>query len=286
MSADLERQIFEDSGKPGPEAVIPDAAVDEALSKTIRNLDRGVDRETEAPTPQRERQAPPDGLDGVDDRSTAGLLKALMDERDRRQEAVKRADRAEQFERDRAAKENRPPLNERLFTDPDGTLSDLKREWTQPLEQQIAQLRLDQAFTSAQARHGEERFTEAWNAWYSAVDGGKDATSYFAVMNAPNPGEAMVSWHKRRQRDEMVGDDIDAYRQRVIDEYTAAQRGESVEERPRSSNGQFTARPQAPQLPTSLSRMGSTGGKPGGDDVTMDGSDAAIFAAARPQRRK
>jgi hypothetical protein len=29
----------------------------------------------------------------------------------------------------------------------------------------------------------------------------------------------------------------------------------------------------------------ATGAKPGGDDAMMDGSDAAIFAAARPKHR-
>jgi hypothetical protein len=115
------------------------------------------------------------------------------------------------------------------------------------------------------------------------VKDGKDAATYFAVMNSASPGEALVQWYNRATRDREVGDDLDAFRQRVIDEYLG-QSG-AAPPLPRSPNGQFQPRPQAQRLPTSISRMGSSG-NPSDDDDTNDGSDAAIFAAARPKHRR
>jgi hypothetical protein len=289
MSGGIERQIFEDSGRPDPE-IAPDRVTD-AVSDAIRGLDRGD--QDQAPRRQETPPAPPpnDGYDG--DRSTSGLLKALLDEREKRQGAESRASRYEQLEREQKAKEQKPALSERLFADPDGTLNDLRQEIAAPLQQQIQQMQLNHDFALANVRYGET-FAEAWNTWYDTVKDGKDATTYFSIMNSQSPAEAMVQWYRRTTRDKEVGEDLDAYKQRVIDEYLAGQNGGPRPAAPgptaRDSDGRFTARPQAPQRqPTSISRMGASG--VADDDLAdNDGSDAAIFAAAtRPtnrQRRK
>jgi hypothetical protein len=287
MTGGIERQIFEDSGRPeeADDVGLGPSNVDQAVDDAIRDLGRG-----EMPTAPVQARTPRDttppqsqpGLDGVDDKSNSGLLKALLDERDRRQDAARKLERYEQQEREAKSREQRPALSERLFSDPEGTIEELKREITAPLHQTIAQLQLDQDFSRAEGRHGE-RFQQAWGEWYETVKDGKDAATYFAVMNSASPGEALVQWYNRATRDREVGDDLDAFRQRVIDEYLG-QSG-AAPPLPRSSNGQFQPRPQAQRMPTSISRMGSSG-NPSDDDDTNDGSDAAIFAAARPKHRR
>jgi hypothetical protein len=174
-------------------------------------------------------------------------------------------------------------LSQRLFEDPDGTLAELKEAWIAPLKQEMAQRAVNSDFAIAHMRHGET-FQQAWDSWYKAVEGGKDAASYFAIMNASSPGEAMVAWHHKRQRDELVGDDLDAYRQKVIDEYLAGSGG--APPLPRDGNGRFQPRPQAPRLPTAMSRVGSAGKGISPNAESLDGSDAAIFAAGRPTSRR
>jgi hypothetical protein len=288
MSGGIERQIFEDSGRPEEtEAPIAPDRLNDAVSDAIRGLDRGDQdqRPSREPPPA---TPPSDGYDG--DRSTSGLLKALLDEREKRQGAESRASRYEQQERDAKAREQKPALSERLFSDPDGTINDLRREIAAPLEQQIQQMALNHDFALANVKYGET-FAQAWNAWYEQVKDGKDATTYFTIMNSGSPAETMVQWFRRASRDREVGEDLEAYKQRVIDEYLSGQTGgapRAAAPGGRDENGRFTARPQAPRNPTSIGRMGASG--VADDDLAdNDGSDAAIFAAATrapPRRRK
>jgi hypothetical protein len=284
MSGD--RQIFEDAGRPeeasdyGPDSSDLDHAVDDA----IRGLGRGDDLPTAPAQPrQRPPSQPQQPAEVEGERSNAGLMQALLDERDKRQDYARKLERYEQQEREAKSREQRPALSERLFTDPEGTIEELKREITAPLHQTIAQLQINQDFAMAEGRHGE-RFKEAWTEWYETVKDGKDATTYFQVMNSASPGEALVAWYNRSSRDREVGDDLDAYKQRVIDEYLG--RSGAAPPLPRGQNGQFQPRPQAQRLPTSISRMGSSGNPQDDDDEGNDGSDAAIFAAARPKHRR
>ena len=154
MSGGIERQIFEDSGRPDPsEAPIAPDRLDDAVSDAIRGLDRGTH---DQPARREAPPAPPpsDGYEG--DRSTSGLLKALLDEREKRQGAESRASRYEQIEREQKAKEQKPAISERLFTDPDGTINDLRQEIAAPLQQQIQQMQLNHDFALASVRYGDD----------------------------------------------------------------------------------------------------------------------------------
>ena len=286
MSAGLDRQIFDNAGRPDDEQAIPEGHVDEAVSRAIRNIDHVEEDLPDAPPSQARQPRQRDPLEGIEDRSNSGLLKALLDERDKRQRSETQLERYTRMEQEQATREGRAPISERLFTNPQETLEELRREWTQPLESQLAEMRVNQNFEMAHQRHGAN-FESAWQAWFEQVRDGKDATTYFGVMNAPNPGEAMVRWHMGQRLWEETGGDLDGYRQRVIDEYRSGGVRSPPPAPPRESNGQFTSRPPAPQLPTSIGRMGSSGrSSPDDDDDLNDGSDAAIFAAARPKSRR
>lgn len=288
MSAGLDRQIFSDAGRPEEgEASIAPGHVDEAVSRAIRNIDRPEEELPQDEPQPRQRQQPQqrDPLEGIEDRSNSGLLKALLDERDKRQRSDARAERYAKLEEEQARQNGRVPISERLFTHPQETLDELRREWTQPLESQLAEMRVNQNFQMAHMRHGGN-FEQAWQSWYEQVRDGKDATTYFGVMNSPDPGQAMVEWYLRRQLWEETGGDLTAYKQRIIDEYRNGGHRSEPPGPSRAPNGQFASRPQAPPLPTSIGRMGSPGRPADDDDLDNDGSDAAIFAAARPKRRR
>lgn len=275
----IDREIFDAGSQPdaAPEPThLPDDRSEE--DRAVSHAIEGLQRQPSSPPPQRE--APPPAQQQPQGEATqGGLLQALLDEREKRQNLTQQLERYRQHEQ----QSQKPPLNERLFTDPDGTIAEIRREIEEPLAQQITQLKVNHDFGLAQMRHGET-FDKAWEAWYGRVGTGQDATTYFTVMNSSSPGEAMVQWYKRHLRDERIGDrDLDEYEKEVIQRYLSGGGGGSA---PRAPNGQFAPRPQAPRFPTATSRMGAAGNGISVDDDDGDGTDAAIFAAGRPQRRK
>jgi hypothetical protein len=232
------------------------------------------------------------------------MLRALLDEREKRQDVARQLERYQTQERERqkAAEDGRAPLSDRLFTDPDTTIAEITRNITGPLEARIESMRVQHDFALAGVRH-KEVFADAWAAWFSKVGSGQDADTYFAVMKAPSPGEALVQWYRGEQRNTTIGDDLDAYNARIIREAFEARGlpvpedlgGQPGQQRPeqrfdatrtgapsRDPSGRFTSSPQAPRLPTATSRMGQSGG--GLNDRDEDGSDGAIFDSGRPER--
>lgn len=287
-------------------------AEDMAVSDAIRQIGRGV--QPAIPTaPQQRQQAPQPGAqptgdqpggDGVEDRSTAGLLRALLDEREKRQGLEGRLSRFETQEQERRRTEEaaRVPLHERIFSEPDTAIAELTRTITEPLEQRIETMRVQHDFALAGVRHADV-FADAWAAWFNKVGTGQDPDTYFAIMKAPSPGEALVNWFKGEQRNSTIGDDLDAYNAKVIreafeaqglpvpEQYAGGQQQAQPQQRfdaragqpERDASGRFVpSKPQAQRLPTATSRMGQSGG--GLTEHDEDGSDAAIFDSGRPER--
>lgn len=292
-------------------------AEDLAVSDAIRQIGRGV-QPAIPPAPQQRQPAPQagaqptgdqPGADGIEDRSTAGLLRALLDERERRQglEAQNRRYSEQDAERRRTEEANRSPLHERLFSEPDTAIAELTQQITGPLEQRIEQMRVQHDFALASVRHAQDNvFADAWAAWFQKVGTGQDPDTYHRIMKAPSPGEALVQWFKGEQRNSTIGDDLNAYNAKVIREHYeslgqpvppqfAAPGGQQAQpeqrfdaragQPARDASGRFVpSQPQAQRLPTATSRMGQSGG--GLSEHDEDGSDAAIFDSGRPERGK
>lgn len=286
-----DREIFDSASAPDdaapPSRLIDDRSpVDHAVSDAIDTINR------QGPVPQRSRETPasqpaptqrPSQDDGVpEDRSLGGVLQALMSERERRQEWEQRARRFEQQEneRQRAAEAAKTPLSQRLFEDPDGVISEIRSGLEEQFRAEIAKTRVTTDFELASMRHSDV-WNDAWQAWYGHVSQGTDPQTYFGVMNSASPGEAIVAWYGHQQRQNEIGDDLEAYKQRVIDEYLASQ---GRPPQPRRDDGTFAPAPRAPRLPTATSRLGATNGS-GLQGPAEDGSEEAIFAAGRDARR-
>ena len=283
-----DREIFDsalapDDSAPPARLVDDRTPTDHAVSDAIDTISRGPSqRPRELPTSQ-PAPTPRPSQDGAEpeDRSLGGVLQALMSERERRQEWEQRARRfeAQENERQRAAEAAKTPLSQRLFEDPDATLAEIREELKQSFQAEIAKTRITGDFQIAAIRHSDV-WDDAWAAWYGHVSQGTDPQTYFGVMNSESPGEAIIGWFKHQQRQNEVGDDLDAYKERIINEYLASQGRPS---QPRRDDGTFAPRPQAPRLPTATSRMGATNGA-GLQGPPEDGSEEAIFAAGRDAR--
>lgn len=289
-----DQSIFE--GGSAPDAGPSDASL---VSDAISNIQHGgrshpatTDRTPAPPAP------PPD--DGIEDRSTAGILKALLETRDRAQSAERERDEIRRWkaEQDRLAKEKETPFDQRLFEQPQDAISGFVDERLNPLASRMNTMALDFDFRLAKMAHGAEAFDEAFAAWFSLVGDTSrpNPQLYFHVTRSQSPGETLMQWFKQAKFMSEVGDDPAAYRQKIIDEalaqYGLAPNGAAPQPtaggrpnggQPRDANGQFTARHEV-RLPTATSRVGRAGS--GNVTEAEDGSDDAIFASGRPERRR
>jgi hypothetical protein len=145
---------------------------------------------------------------------------------------------------------------------------------------------------SARTRHGPV-FQEAWKALESlprdpATGKGTPETLQLVqrLSAEPNPGDAIVSWHKRNVAAREVGDDLDAYKARIAEdtrkaliadpefrkELLGSLRGDAMigdQGRPRTVT----------RLPQSLTRAAG-GNSRANDHESFDGSESAIAASA------
>lgn len=272
----------------------PRSREDLAVSDAIRSLGRGAGHEPAPVQPGPAAPAPAGGAQPLaeGERTLSGVMQALLDERERRQDMARQLERYQRQEQDRTRQADRPPLAQRLFEDPENALTELRDQITQPLTEQITQMRVQHDFALASVRHPEV-FGDAWSAWYQKVGTGQDPVTYFAIMNSPSPGEALVEWHKEQQRRVTIGDDLEAYNRKIIEAHMASLNGGGgavdaravrSSDRPRDESGRFVPapEPQAARLPTATSRLAASGN--GLAERDEDGSDGAIFEAGRPER--
>jgi len=135
--ADLDQDIFE-AGEVAPQPAQP--SVDE--STAVRDAIKGLQREGGRESPQAREpgpQAPPQPSHGVEDQSPAGILKALLDERDKRQGLEGQLRRYQTWEQEQAkrAKESETPFDQRFFSQPQQELESFVAERITPIEQRI-----------------------------------------------------------------------------------------------------------------------------------------------------
>ena len=291
--ADLEQDVFDSGASPDVPAdlapppdttsISPQPQEARAVSDAISSLRGPVPQYGVQPTPPPKPQ-PPDPDDAP---VTSGVLRNLLEERTQRQKLEAHVRELQRREQERAAQQAQPKAEDMLFTDPDKFIAQIESKH----EKKLADIQLNFDMQLASMRHGPA-FDAAWQHFFATCQGGADPVSYFRVMNARSPGEEMVRWfHERRMLHE-TGGNLDAYRQRIIEEYLQQQGGgmspqqQQPDQRARGDDGRFL--PAAPQpqprhevrLPTSLSRMNGSRGMPAASEVE-DGSEEAIFDAGR-----
>lgn len=225
-------------------------------------------------------------------------LKAQLDaEKTNSQKAI--ADLNAKFEALLALQRQQPPAQTKadqpvkappdLFEDPNAFAEHLNKQVGERFDAFIKAQRdreVNASIEAARAKHGQI-FQDAW----ASLDGlpkNSDTVALVRRMEAsPNPGEAIVSWHKRNVAQREVGDDLDAYKARLADEtrkslmadpefrkeLLASLRGDALtgdQGRPRT----------AVKLPKSLSQAPGSNARASDDLAIFDGSDSATFASA------
>ena len=138
MAGGIDREIFESTSE-SPDAP-PRDLTEHLKSPDDKAVSDAIQRPPSQPLPPpAEDRPPPPSPPGPheDDRSSVPL-RVLLDERERRQEMARRLERFEQMERERQQAASAPPLSQRLFEDPDGTIAAIEQKIR---EQEIAPIR-------------------------------------------------------------------------------------------------------------------------------------------------
>jgi hypothetical protein len=164
--------------------------------------------------------------------------------------------------------------------DPVGFANRLRSEFAQ----QLATQQLNFSLSRAHDRHGEV-FEKAYEALVTEGQRGNGAIVR-DLTSRPNPGEAIVTWHKQQMLLRETNGDLDAYKSRVREELL--QDPEFLKQAMETARGQATGGQRQPtqgqrpntitRLPPSLSR--TAGSSANVDPIDTDDSDDAIFAFA------
>lgn len=169
------------------------------------------------------------------------------------------------------------------YTDPEAAM----QHAVSPHLQQFQQMLDYNARLAANAVYKAEVVADAEKAFLDALNTGKvDRADYERVLSAPNRYEAAVQWHKRQSLLSEVGDDPQAYRQRILDE--ALKDPAFIARVAEAARQPGTPQAQAPgapvvRLPPSLnSQTAVASGRSGADG---DVSDAELFRQTTSARR-
>lgn len=201
-------------------------------------------------------------------------LSEYLSEREKRQAFERRAEEAERerqrYERELAQarqpkREPQPPPN--ILDDPDGYANHVR----QTIRAEMVRERLDASFDDAREQHGEA-FDKAFSSLMARVDAG-DTRLRAEIVNAPNPGRALMRWHRQQEALREIGDDPTAYKTKLRQELLSdeAFRKEAMAAWGAQPAAGQTDRPNVTGLP---SVNGATGARSGA--AGADSSDARV----------
>ena len=184
----------------------------------------------------------------------------------------------------------KPEIVPDLFEDPKGFLDHLNRGFQTELQrrdQMLDGLRVENSMQIAHAIH-KDVFTQAFAAIQKLNP--QDPDSQMTVRRiyaSPNPGEALVDWHKRNETLREVGNDPAAFKEKVARETREALmadpefRRQLLAELHAEASGGDNGKPRTiTRLPKSLNNIAGGASASRDNTVDLDGSEQAIAASA------
>lgn len=202
--------------------------------------------------------------------------------------AIQRGQPTAQTSQDQPKVDSRPDL----FENPQGFVTHLEQGLDSKLGQVLQRLDAQRVETSMQIAAGihKDAFKNAFEA-VSKLDprNPDDQMTVRRIYASPNPGEALVQWHKRNETLREVGEDPAAYKERIAKETREALMKDPQfrkqllgDLRAEASTGAEGGRPRTEvRLPKSLN--GAAGGNTArdtADPLMYDDSDSAVFQSA------
>jgi len=241
------------------------------------------------------KTADPD--EGEGGRVPAWRLREIREERDaeRRERETERRE-LEALKRERAAwlqqqQRQQPPQRPDLYNDPDAYADYVEQTVggrVKTVEEMVRDRFVNMTFDSQAEALGKDVFDPMVNAFIqtAGVGGSVDPQLFRSVVEASNPGAALVRWHKRHQAQTEVGGDIDGYNARLRDklkkdpefrkEFMAELEAEARGGSPARSSDNITSLPSLNRAP------GGAGRQQLGD---LGSSDQEMFSNLTRKRR-
>ena len=187
-------------------------------------------------------------------------------------------------------KDDKPAGPPDLFEDPKAFADYVANASRAQLEQVRGQMdaqRVEMSLSLAHQKHGDT-FKTAFETVSKLDPAAQENRELVQKMwRSPNPGEALVQWHKRNEALREVGDDPSAYKARIADEARKAAladpdiRKQLIEEmRAEAETGDGGKPRSITRLPASLNRAPGGNVRAPNDLEIYDGSDSATFNSA------
>jgi hypothetical protein len=147
-----------------------------------------------------------------DDRDQRIPITALLDEREKRQAAERRA---QEIERRLAEIEAQKAPKPDFYDNPEAVIAAERAQ----VQQMLFNERLNMSEMVERQRHGDELVGKATEAFMAAA--GQNPALAMELQRQSNPYGFVVSWHKKQQALAEIGDDPAAYRERLREQLRA-----------------------------------------------------------------
>ncbi len=174
-----------------------------------------------------------------------------------------------------------------VFENPSAFVQEEVQPILDPVNQQITQMREFYSRRSAEQEHGQQKVKAAYD-WIAQGMASRDPDAisvYQRAMQSMDPYGDITKAHLQRQTFNEIGGDLNAYRQRLLDEAMKdpAFQAKVIEatRQQAQQTGQTIAKPAVSSLP-SISRVGATAI---GNGQEPDLSDADLFEATTRRKR-
>lgn len=163
-----------------------------------------------------------------------------------------------------------------LETNTQNRVDALNRQWEERT--------FNQSMTRAQTQHGQA-FVNAFEALKTQAQQNPQIAR--AIRAAPDPGEAVIQWHKRAEAMREIGDDPEQFRTKVAEQARAELmndpefRKQVLEGLRSGAQTGDNGRPRTTtNLPPSLRRAAGGNARAVSDTAFLDGSEQAVFTSA------
>lgn len=165
----------------------------------------------EQPQPVAEQPAPEPVV--TNDQGHRVPLSELLEQRERRQAAERRAEETERQFKELQAQlraQQEPRKIPDVLEDPQGYAGHVRTDVETLVQSRIINMTFEEV---------REQNPEAFDAAWRALQANGDQRIAADIRNAVNPGRALMKWHQREQTLQQIGTGgLDGYRQRTLDE--------------------------------------------------------------------
>ena len=278
-SAITEEQIENTTEEPA------EAPTEAKTSRTRDDKGKFVSQPPEAPEEVVQETAPQPEVETQETTDAKVPSWRLAEEAQRRRDAERQLEdmRAEfrqmQMQWQQVAQQRQPQQQEPIdpFADPQGFASSLQQQFAE----QIAGLRLENSLSRSRDRHGDS-FDKAYEAFIDHSHRTRDQATYQRVMQAGDPGQALVDWYKEQElHKELGGSDLKAFLEKQREEWLKDPSVQAkVIEAFKASQQQTQPTNNITQVPPSLSRATASQGAHEDIDV-KDGRGMYAYATAK-----